>query len=249
MSISTAPRKRPAKAASAQGPVLKSTSGAASAKAVKAVKASKSAPVAHRGAGRPRAEEVEARLEALRHTAAQLFMTHGYGKVSLEMIAREARVAIRTIYVKFGGKAGLVAAMIEAKREVYLSGKALLTDPRPVREVLGEFARQLHRLLQEPDTQALRRMIVAEGEANPELVDSFYRAGPGITHELLNGYLARADVRRQLREDLPFDQLSMFFTNCVIGDTLMRKLGCAQSDPSEAALEARMTLFFRAVMR
>jgi len=187
-------------------------------------------------------------LELLQ-TAAALFLEHGYGKVSLEMIAREARVAIRTIYVKFGGKAGLVGAMIEAKRDSFLVGKTLLTDPRPVCAALGDFSRQLHMLLSLPETQALRRMIVAEGKDNPELVDSFYRAGPGITLELLRGYFDRADVRAQLRDDLPFDQLPVFFTNCVVGDTLARSLDRPATDASEAAMDARMALFFRAVLK
>jgi len=227
------------------------TTRTAPSKAPAAKKAAKPAkPVAiRRGAGRPRAEEVEARLQALLGTAADLFCAHGYAKVSLEMIARQARVAIRTIYVKFGGKAGLVTAMIEAKRDSYMSGKALLTDPRPVREALGEFARGLHRLVHLPESQTLRRMIAAEGRDSPELVESFYRAGPGITLDLLGRYFERPEVRAQLREDLPFEQLPTFFTNCVIGDTLARGLDRPPRDASEAALAARMTLFFRAVER
>ncbi|MBV8468439.1 MAG: TetR/AcrR family transcriptional regulator [Burkholderiaceae bacterium] len=204
---------------------------------------------ARRCAGRPRAADVEARMQALLQTAAALFLEHGYSKVSLEMIARAARVAIRTIYVKFGGKAGLVGALIEAKRDSYMSGKALLTDPRPVRVALGEFSRQLHTMLHVPESQALRRMIAAEGKDNPELVDSFYRAGPGITLELLRAYFDRADVRAQLRDDLPFEQLPVFFINCVVGDTLARSLDRPTGDASEAAMDARMALFFRAVLK
>jgi len=241
MNTRTASRKVPAESAADSAP------GAIT--PAKAAKATKTAKTVRRGAGRPRAEEVEARMQALLHTASALFLKHGYSKVSLELIAREARVAIRTIYVKFGGKAGLVGAMIEAKRDSYMSGRALLTDPRPARETLAEFAQQLHKLLHVPESQALRRMIAAEGKDNPELVESFYRAGPGITLELLRGYFDRTDVRAQLREDLPFDQLPVFFTNCVIGDTLARSLDRPCGDASEAALEARMTLFFRAVLK
>ncbi|MBV8503947.1 MAG: TetR/AcrR family transcriptional regulator [Paucibacter sp.] len=215
---------------------------------VAASSSGKPVPTRH-GAGRPRAEEVEARLQALLQTAGELFIKHGYGKVSLEMIARQARVAVRTIYVKFGGKAGMVAAMIEAKRGAYMSAHALISDARPVVEVLGEFARGLHRLLHAPESQALRHMIAAEGKDNPELVEAFYKAGPGITLELLGRYFERTEVRAQLREDLPFEQLPTFFTNCVIGDTLARMLDRPQHDESIAALDARMALFFRAVLR
>ncbi|MEG1117818.1 MAG: helix-turn-helix domain-containing protein, partial [Janthinobacterium sp.] len=72
-------------------------------------------------AGRPRAADMEARMDNLLHTAGCLFLEKGYGKVSLEMIAREAHVAVRTIYVKFGGKSGLFNAVVELRRAAYFS--------------------------------------------------------------------------------------------------------------------------------
>jgi TetR/AcrR family transcriptional repressor of mexJK operon len=67
-------------------------------------------------AGRPRSDEVVLRLDQLIACAADLFLKNGYHKVSLSLIAREARVAVRTIYLKFGGKAGLFAAVVHAHR-------------------------------------------------------------------------------------------------------------------------------------
>src|SRR4051812_25167327 len=74
-----------------------------------------------KSAGRPRARDLEARMQNLVATAGQLFLSKGYGNVSLEMIAREAHVAVRTIYVKFGGKAGLFNAVIVANRSRFFS--------------------------------------------------------------------------------------------------------------------------------
>ena len=69
----------------------------------------------------------------LLETAGCLFLRKGYGKVSLEMIAREAHVAVRTIYVKFGGKSGLFNAVIEQRRAAYFATMpALETDMRPI---------------------------------------------------------------------------------------------------------------------
>src|SRR5471030_2980895 len=45
-------------------------------------------PGCGKSAGRPRAADKEARLQNLLDTAAHLFLEKGYGKVSLEMIAR-----------------------------------------------------------------------------------------------------------------------------------------------------------------
>ena len=206
-------------------------------------------PRAPRSAGRPKAEEVEARTVELLRTAGELFLEKGYGNVSLEMIARAAQVATRTIYVKFGGKAGLITAMIDAKRESYLSSLALVEDPRPVQEALKDYADKLHTLLNLPESLALHRMVVSEAQANPDLVEAFYKSGPGITMEAVRRYLERPDVRAQLRKDLPFDQLPTFLANCVIGDSLARVLGRPRTDTTKEALEARMAMFFRAVLR
>jgi TetR/AcrR family transcriptional repressor of mexJK operon len=62
---------------------------------------SKSLPAdipACKSAGRPKASDAEARLHDLVQTAGTMFLKCGYAKVSLEAIAREAHVAVRTIY-------------------------------------------------------------------------------------------------------------------------------------------------------
>src|SRR5476649_342280 len=97
-------------------------------------------PGCGKSAGRPRAADKEARLQNLLDTAAHLFLEKGYGKVSLEMIAREAHVAVRTIYVKFGGKAGLLNAVIAEGRARFFGGVFNMgTDMRPIEDILTDF--------------------------------------------------------------------------------------------------------------
>jgi TetR/AcrR family transcriptional repressor of mexJK operon len=213
------------------------------------VKAPRKTAAKPRSAGRPRAEDVELRAQELLHVAGQLFLKNGYSKVSLEMIAREARVAIRTIYVKFGGKAGIVKALMEAKRVDFLAGRELRDDPRPAEEALRDFAHQFHGLINTPEAQALQRMVMTEAQNEPGLAETFYEAGPGITAKTLREYFDLPAVRAQLREDLPFDQLPVFFINCLIGDTLSRTLQRPRKDTTAQALDARMDLFFRACLR
>jgi TetR/AcrR family transcriptional repressor of mexJK operon len=73
-----------------------------------------------KSAGRPKAADVEARTQDLLQVAARLFLKNGYTKTSLESIARAAHVAVRTIYVKFGGKAGLLDAVLVAQARPFL---------------------------------------------------------------------------------------------------------------------------------
>ena len=224
--------------ASAKTPKPKSPSATKSAK-----------PSKRAGAGRPRAEEVEARVQDLLLTAGKLFLKKGYSKVSLEMIAKEARVATRTIYVKFGGKTGILAALMEAKRASYVSIMTLEHDMRPIREALGEVAHELFVLINLPESKALNRVVVAEAPDNPELAETFFNAGPGITLEVLRAYFARPDIRAQMRKDLPFEQLPMYFATCVLGDTISRMLNRPHNDLSGEALDARLDMFLRGILR
>ncbi|HEV7817415.1 MAG TPA: helix-turn-helix domain-containing protein, partial [Janthinobacterium sp.] len=106
-------------------------------------------------AGRPRAVDMEARLQNLVTTAGCLFMEKGYGKVSLEMIAREAHVAVRTIYVKFGGKAGLFRAVIMAGRARFFTMGDMDTDMRPMQEIMADFGMRFMELISIPQMVAL----------------------------------------------------------------------------------------------
>lgn len=207
---------------------------------------------APKSAGRPRAAEVEARLDELKQVAGQLFLHKGYGHVSLEMIAREARVAVRTIYVKFGGKSGLLAAVLKDKRQRFFADMDLEKDPRPFKDVLNDFAVRFHTMITSPAATSMLRMLSAEAASNPELVETFFAEGPTISRGAIARFLGRPDVRAQLRDDLPFEQLPVHLINCILGDQMTRMLlNPDEGTPEQraTALAQRMELFYRSVLR
>lgn len=209
-------------------------------------------PPASKGAGRPRAAEVETRQEDLKRTAGRLMLDKGYSNVSLDMIAREARVAVRTIYIKFGGKIGILRALMQDKREQLFDDINVDTDQRPLREVLDDFAARLYRLLTSPEAVGLQRMLAAEARSNPELVDTFFTMGPNVTRDAIARFLQRPEVRAQLRDDLPFEQLPVLLINSILGDQLSRVLrGLQEGTPEQCAeaLRQRMAMFYRSVLR
>lgn len=203
-----------------------------------------------KSAGRPKASEVEARTQELIDAAGSLFLKHGYAGVSLEAIAREARVAVRTIYVKFGGKAGLLKAVLQARRERFFPVGKMDVDHRPIREVIDEFAGYFYDMLCEPDAMALQRVVMAEAGSSPELAETFYEAGPRMTREMLERYFARPDVRAQLRPDVPVALLPSHLIACVNGDPVVRYLFPDREPPREEArrlLAERLELFYRSI--
>jgi len=204
-----------------------------------------------KAAGRPKAADVEARMQELLHTAAALFLKNGYTRTSLESIARAAHVAVRTIYVKFGGKAGLLHAVLAAKRDHYFRSQSMESDTRPLREVVDEFARQMHGLIYSPEAIDLQRIVLAEAPTNPELADAFWNGGPRQTREMLGRFFSRPDVQAQLRADVPLDLLPGFLMTCIAGEQMMNFMRPQQKTaPAEAAreLERRLDLFYRSVL-
>ncbi len=207
-----------------------------------------------KAAGRPRAEDVEARTQNLIATASHLFVEKGYSKVSLEMIAREAHVAVRTIYVKFGGKAGLFNAVLASTRARYFSDiVAMDTDTRPMQQILLDFSLRFFDLVSRPASLRMQRMVIAEAKSSPELARTFFDGGPAHTRALLTRFFARPDIRAQLREDVQLDLLPVHLINCIMGDMFSMFLFEPESEPSpaqvRAALERRLALFFHGALR
>jgi TetR/AcrR family transcriptional repressor of mexJK operon len=203
-------------------------------------------------AGRPRAADLEARHNNLIAKAAQLFVSNGYSKVSLEMIAREAHVAVRTIYVKFGGKAGLFKAVLSANRDKFFTPHQLETDQRPLRDVIDEFSEHFLDMITAPDALEVQRMVIAEAKSNPEMAHSFFEAGPRQTREMLSHYFSRPDIRQQLRDDLALELLPPFLLNCVTGDQFSRFLFDPNALPRDEVitrLHQRLELFYQSVLK
>ncbi len=211
-------------------------------------------PCYGKAAGRPRAADKEARQLALLHTATRLFLEKGYSKVSLEMIAREAHVAVRTIYVKFGGKAGLLSAVItQGRARFFADMTSMETDPRPLEEILQDFAPRFLELVSLPSFVSLHRMVVAEAKSTPELAETFYQAGPLQSREQLWRLFGRPEIRARLRPELSLEVLAVHLINCLVGDLMSRMLFPPDHSPTMDELRKQaaegVDLFLRSVLR
>jgi AcrR family transcriptional regulator len=197
------------------------------------------------------ASHVDARMQDLLQTAGALFLKNGYTKTSLESIARAAHVAVRTIYVKFGGKAGLLHAVLAAKRDRFFRSQPMHTDTRPLKEVVDEFSRNMYELLTSQEAVDLQRIVMAEAPTNPELAEAFWNGGPRQTREMLGRFFARPDIRAQLRPDIDLDLLPGYLMSCIAGDQICRFVFPPEKLPPEVALrelDRRLEFFYRAVL-
>jgi TetR/AcrR family transcriptional repressor of mexJK operon len=206
-----------------------------------------------RAAGRPREADIDARTQDLLKTAGTLFLEKGYSKVSLEMIAREAHVAVRTIYVKFGGKAGLFNAVIADGRSRYFAIADMASDKRPIEQILNGFGLHLLRLMSLPQIVRMHRMVIAEANTNPELALTFDRAGPGQILEMLTRFFAQAEHKARFRADFPADTLALHLFNCILGDQVTRLMFEPQKQASDADMLRKVAqgldFFFKTTLR
>ncbi len=137
--------------------------------------------------GRPRAATAARIPELLLDAAEPLFLAQGYGATTVEQIAARVGATKRTIYAKFGDKAGLFSAMakrVVKRHRTWLNGEF---PGATIDERLTNFGMQLLSLALAPDVLALYRVIVAEAHRFPEVA-------------LLVDQLAAQGVHRRLAE-------------------------------------------------
>ncbi|HTU53801.1 MAG TPA: TetR/AcrR family transcriptional regulator [Acetobacteraceae bacterium] len=143
-----------------------------------------------RRSGRPSAV-IAARLPALLLDAAEtLFLAQGYSATSLEQVASEAGATKRTIYAKFGDKAGLFSAMAERvveRRRAWVSGECVGAT---VDERLLDFGKRLLALALAPDVLSLHRVLVAEAHRFPQLASLVDQLAAESAHNRLAGIIA-----------------------------------------------------------
>jgi len=121
-------------------------------------------------------------------TALTLFLEHGYGNLSMEAIAKEARVSLRTIYSQFGGKAGLFGALVRRCSDQFFETLSFDSSPEAA---LAAFAREFLYRITRPDVVRMRAILIGESPRFPDLATQFYEQGPLRSLEHLAQFFAR----------------------------------------------------------
>lgn len=142
--------------------------------------------------GRPRKGEECLSRDRLLDTAFSLFLENGYGNLSLETIARDARVSMRTIYSQFGGKAGLFGAVIKRCSDQFVTSLSEENDLEDSpEEALISFAKQFLYRITRPEVVRMRTILIGESLRFPDLATQFYEQGPQRTLDHLTKFFAR----------------------------------------------------------
>ena len=146
--------------------------------------------------GRPRDP---AKREALIRAARGLFLERGSDAVTLDQVLARAAVSRATLYSNFSDKGDLLAAVVGAEAERFLTGEwARPSSDQPIETILVRFGDGLLAFIADPDTLAFERLIAQAAFADPEYSTRFFAAGPGKARGILVVLIEAAQERSEL---------------------------------------------------
>jgi AcrR family transcriptional regulator len=127
----------------------------------------------------PPESAANAKVAKILDAARRVFLEHGFGAATTDMIQREAGVSKSTVYAHFAAKDQLFAAVVQAECGCFMH--SLVTEPMgpsDIRENLRQVGSHFLDLVLDPVALAFYRTIVAEAPRFPHLGQTFYASGP-----------------------------------------------------------------------
>jgi TetR/AcrR family transcriptional repressor of mexJK operon len=188
----------------------------------------------------PRIDERERRRRVV-EAAEHVFVSQGYGTASVDDIAKRAGMSKKTLYILYGTKKAMFAAVIAARREALkerLDAECRGSGLAPG-DVLRRFLSQVAHFVLAHRQSALYRLVIAESQRAPELASAFYSEGPSKARLALKEWLAEQCRLGVLSVPDPDMAAGMLFS-MVIGEPQMRILISEVHEPASADIEARV---------
>lgn len=171
--------------------------------------------------------------QAMLDAAVAEFGASGYQAANMDAIAAAAGVSKRTLYNHFPSKEVLFRSLAEemAKR-VSLFSRLEYRPDLPVRDQLLRYAHESARLIDDPDTLALYRAVLAEHVRTPALVEHVMARYWGGEYGFAD-WIRAACADGQLRVASP-DRAGQLFASLVKGVAVWPVVfGRAASSPAE----------------
>ncbi|MBD9596896.1 TetR/AcrR family transcriptional regulator [Ensifer sp. ENS05] len=124
--------------------------------------------------------------------ARALFVKNGYEGVSIDEIARKARVSKPTLYAHFGSKERLFLTILEEAFDRIAA--PLLRDEVEgvaIEDVFDSHAKAYARAVLNPDMLAFNRLLIGEAVRFPEMAHQYYESGPAAAYAAVAEFLEK----------------------------------------------------------
>jgi TetR/AcrR family transcriptional regulator, mexJK operon transcriptional repressor len=151
-------------------------------------------------AATPARKRLAARRQAFLAAAREVFQKRGFAEATLDDVIALSGGSRQTLYALFGGKQGLFEAITSDTCETIFQG---LTPeqlaPRATEDVLMEVGTRYLAIVTSPTCLSLHRLVIAEAARIPEVVQRFWKLGPGRSRAFLAEFFDRQIERGLLR--------------------------------------------------
>jgi AcrR family transcriptional regulator len=149
-------------------------------------------------------------------------LEHGYGAATMDLLAAEGRTAKRTLYARFGDKAGVFATVVRRVNDAIVGELIEPLDPaQPARAELYRFALRLLAIALTPEALGVYRLVVGEAQRFPELAIAYYNNAPGRAILALTRYFKAAKKAESTWDET---EVAAQFFNAVLGELHRRAL-------------------------
>lgn len=137
--------------------------------------------------------------DAILSAGHDLFLTHGYRGTSVDQIAAAAAVSKQTVYKHFGDKRELllaiVSGVVDEAVKPFAEHVAALAETTDLEADLRALAVTYLRSVLSAAVVQLRRLVIAEASAVPELAAFYYDHAPEETLRSLDSTFSRLTER------------------------------------------------------
>ena len=155
-----------------------------------------------RGRGRPQARCDEETRGVIFEAARHEFAASGYAATSMDSVARRAGVSTKTLYRLNPNKAALFEGMITSRIDTFASVvRVRACDGSDIKGALREALVIWGELILDGEVIALQRLILADGEKFPEIVETFYHKAIRRTEHTLANWLKAQSERGLIKVD------------------------------------------------
>lgn len=192
---------------------------------------------------------IQSRRDQILVAATRMFLKQGYGKTSMDQVAKAAGVARRTLYNQFPeGKTDLFRLVVEKLWCAFpvLDIVAQTQAQRDVKAGLTSIARAIVDFWTPPVAVDFLRMVIAEGRRFPQLTEIFFSQGKLPAMAAVRQYLETQARAGQLKIN-DFERAARQFLGLIDEPLLwIRVIGWPESSSEQqrqAVIEEAVTMF------
>lgn len=177
------------------------------------------------GLGRPKDT---AKRDGIIQAASDMFMSEGYSLTSMEAVAKKADVSKLTIYSHFKNKDELFKEVVLQRCNQLMSDENFSNlSGVPAEKALTDLGMTFAQHILKKDSLCMHRIMLAEADRHPQVVQIFYEAGPKRVRAAFGALLKEWTEQGQLTIPDIAKAAEQFFS--LLKGELMMKLMLGQS--------------------